>query len=81
MFLIESAGYHGAAGLTVLKSAAEGAAVGGAQMSTVADALTTAMNDYNILTDRANAWTSALIQTVADGEDPPRRPGRIALVR
>ncbi|HEV8065124.1 MAG TPA: phage tail tape measure protein, partial [Acidimicrobiales bacterium] len=68
MFLIESAGYHGAAGLTVLKSAAEGAATGGAQMDTVADALTTAMHDYSIPTDRANAVTSALVETVASGK-------------
>jgi TP901 family phage tail tape measure protein len=68
MFLIESAGYHGAAGLTVLKSAAEGASVGGAQMTTVADALTTAMHDYNIPTAQANSVTSALIETVASGK-------------
>ena len=37
-------------------------------MSTVADALTTAMHDYNIPTDKANSVTSALIQTVADGK-------------
>ncbi|MGH7721507.1 MAG: phage tail tape measure protein, partial [Candidatus Dormibacteria bacterium] len=40
MYLIESAGYHGAAGLTVLRTAAEGAKVGGADMATVADVLT-----------------------------------------
>lgn len=68
MFLIESAGYHGAAGLQVLKAAAEGAATGGAQMSSVADALTTAMHDYNIPADHANQVTSALIETVASGK-------------
>lgn len=81
MFLIESAGYHGAAGLAVLKSAAEGAAVGGAQMSTVADALTTAMHDYNIPADHANQVTSALIETVASGkthlEDLSNSLGRV----
>lgn len=68
MYLIESAGDHGAAGLTVLKSAAEGAATGGAQMSDVANVLTTAMHDYAIPTSRANAVTSALIETVALGK-------------
>ena len=68
MFLIEFAGYHGADGLAVLKAAAEGAATGGAQMTTVADALTTAMHDYNIPVNQANAVTSALVQTVADGK-------------
>lgn len=68
MYLIESAGYHGAAGLTVLQSAAEGAATGGAQMSDVANVLTTAMHDYAIPASRSNAVTSALIQTVALGK-------------
>jgi TP901 family phage tail tape measure protein len=68
MFLIESAGYHGAAALSILKSAAEGAATGGADMTVVADALTTAMHDYNIPAAKANSVTSALIQTVADGK-------------
>jgi TP901 family phage tail tape measure protein len=68
LYLIESAGYHGAAGLTVLKSAAEGAATGNAQMSDVANVLTTAMHDYAIPAGRANAVTSALIETVALGK-------------
>jgi TP901 family phage tail tape measure protein len=68
MYLIESAGYHGAAGLDVLKAAAMGAKVGGAQMETVANALTTAMTDYNIPASRANAVTSALVATVAAGK-------------
>lgn len=81
MFLIESAGYHGAAGLTVLKSAAEGAATGGASMESVANALTTAMHDYNIPTSQANNVTSALIETVASGkthlEDLSQSLGRV----
>ena len=68
MYLIESAGYHGAAGLTVLKAAAEGAATGNAQMATVAGAVTTAMKDYSIPVGRANSVTSALIETVASGK-------------
>lgn len=68
MYMIESAGYHGAKGLDVLKAAAMGAKVGGADMETVANALTTAMTDYNIPTSRANAVTSALVATVAAGK-------------
>lgn len=68
MYLIESAGFHGAAGLKVLKASAEGAAVGGAQMATVANAVTTAMHDYHIPVQNANAVTSALVQTVAMGK-------------
>ena len=68
LYMIESAGYHGAAGLKVLKAAAEGAAVGNAQMSTVAAALTTVMHDYNIPVSHANQVTSALVETVASGK-------------
>ena len=68
LYMIESAGYHGAKGLDVLKAAAMGAKVGGADMETVANALTTAMTDYNIPANRANAVTSALVATVAAGK-------------
>jgi TP901 family phage tail tape measure protein len=67
-YLIASAGYHGAQGLDVLKAAAEGAKVGGADLATVAGALTTALTDYNIPASRSNAVTSALVQTVASGK-------------
>jgi TP901 family phage tail tape measure protein len=68
MYLIESAGYHGAQGLSVLKAAAQGAKVGGADMTVVANGLTTAMTDYHIPASRANAVTSALVATVAAGK-------------
>jgi len=68
MYLIESAGYHGAAGLKVLNAAAQGAAVGGAQMSDVANALTSALHDYHMPAQDANQVTSALITTVAQGK-------------
>jgi TP901 family phage tail tape measure protein len=68
MYLIESAGYRGAKGLDVLKAAAEGAKVGGAEMSVVADGLTTAMTDYNIPTSQAALVTSKLVATVAAGK-------------
>jgi TP901 family phage tail tape measure protein len=68
MYLIESAGYHGAAGLAVLRAAAEGAKVGGADMRTVADGLTTAMTDYQVPTSKAALITSQLVATVAAGK-------------
>lgn len=46
MYLIESAGYHGAAGLGVLKAAEQGAKAEGADATHVADALSSALRDY-----------------------------------
>lgn len=68
MFLVESAGFHGAAGLTVMNAAAQGAKVGGVDATLVADGLTTAMIDYHYAADQANTVTSKLVQTVALGK-------------
>lgn len=68
LYQIESAGYHGAAGLAVLKVAAEGAAVGGASMSVVADAITSALNAYALPATKAVSVTNDLIATVAAGK-------------
>ncbi len=68
MFLVESAGYHGAAGLTVMNAAAQGAKIGGADATVVADGLTTAMTDYHFATDQAALVTSKLVATVALGK-------------
>jgi TP901 family phage tail tape measure protein len=68
MYLIASAGYHGADGLKVLKAAAEGAAVGGSDMMTVADGLTTVLNNYGMGVDKATQATNGLIETVALGK-------------
>jgi TP901 family phage tail tape measure protein len=68
MFLVESAGYHGASGLNVMKAAAEGAKIGGADATVVADGLTTALKDYNIPASQAAATTSKLVATVAAGK-------------
>lgn len=46
IYVIESAGYHGAEGLGVLKAAEQGAKAEGANATTVADALSSAMRDY-----------------------------------
>ena len=68
MYLIESSGQHGAAGLLVLKAAAEGAKVGNADMASVANGLTTALNDYRIPASQAATVTSQLVATVAAGK-------------
>ena len=68
MYMIESAGYHGAAGLTVLKAAAEGAKVGNADLGTVADATTTVLTDYKMSANQATSATSGLVATVAAGK-------------
>lgn len=46
LYKVESAGYHGAAGLGLLKAAEQGAKAEGADATTVADALSSAMRDY-----------------------------------
>jgi len=68
MYMIESAGYHGADGLNVLKIAAEGAKVGNADLGTVADALTTILTDYHLKSTDATAAMNALVTTVASGK-------------
>lgn len=68
LYLIESAGFHGADGLKVLQAAAEGAKVGEADLGTVADATTTVLKDYKLGGDSATAATNALIATVAAGK-------------
>ena len=66
LYMIESAGFHGAAGLNVLKAATEGAKVGNADLGTVADATTTIMKDFGgtLPTQAVNT----LIATVANGK-------------
>jgi TP901 family phage tail tape measure protein len=68
MFMIESAGFHGAAGLKVLGAAAEGAKVGNADLGTVADATTTVLKDYGLGAGSATAATSGLVAVVSAGK-------------
>lgn len=68
MFLVESAGFHGAQGLQVMKAAAEGAKIGGADATVVANGLTTALDDYHIPAAQAADVTSKLVATVAAGK-------------
>jgi TP901 family phage tail tape measure protein len=68
MYMIESAGFHGAQGLDVLKAAAEGAKVGEADLGDVANALTSIMNAYHLPASQAVAVTNELVATVASGK-------------
>lgn len=68
MYMIESAGFHGAAGLQVLQAAAEGAKVGNADLSTVGNALTDVLNDYHQPASNAVAITNELVATVSAGK-------------
>ncbi len=68
MFLVESAGFHGADGLNVMKAAAEGAKIGGADATVVANGLTTALDDYHLPASQAADVTSKLVATVAAGK-------------
>lgn len=68
MYVIESAGYHGAAGLHVLKDAAEGAKVGQADLGTVANATSTLMTDFKNANLDSTTAVNALIATVSHGK-------------
>lgn len=68
MYTVESAGYHGADGLTVLKAAAQGAKEENAQLSTVANAVTDILTDYHLPAAQAADVTSKLVQAVALGK-------------
>lgn len=68
MYLIESAGFHGADGLKVLQAAAEGAKVGNADMNTVANAVTSALNAYGMKADDAGTMTSKMVAAVGQGK-------------
>src|SRR6185312_9767757 len=69
MYMIESGGFHGAAGLKILQAAAEGAKVGSADLGTVADTVDTILKNFGehgAMT--ASQATNALITTVANGK-------------
>jgi TP901 family phage tail tape measure protein len=68
LYTTESAGYHGAAALKVLKTEAEGAKVGAADLGTTTDAVTTAMNAYKTGAGGVVPVMNALIATEAEGK-------------
>jgi TP901 family phage tail tape measure protein len=68
MYMVESAGFHGAAGLLVLKAAAQGAKDEGAQLDTVANAVTDVLVDYHLKATDAAKATSQMITAVSYGK-------------
>lgn len=68
LYMISSAGYHGASGLKILQAAAEGARTGNASLADVSNVLTSAMNAYHYPASQAVAVTDQLVATVAAGK-------------
>lgn len=68
LYVIESAGMHGADGLTVLKAAAQGAKAENADLGTAADAVTTILADYHLKASDAATVMSQLVEGVSLGK-------------
>lgn len=67
-YTIESAGFHGADALKVLKAASEGAKTEGADLGKVTDAVTSALRDYNMPASAAADVTSKMVTAVGQGK-------------
>jgi TP901 family phage tail tape measure protein len=68
LYMIESGGYHGAAGLDILKAAAMGAKVGAADLGVMADATDTVLKNFGETGLTASQAVNTLIATVANGK-------------
>lgn len=68
LYTVESAGYHGAAALKVLEVSAQGAKVGAADLGSVTDATTTALNAYKLGAGDVTGVMNALVATEASGK-------------
>lgn len=68
MYVVESAGYHGADALNVLKASAQGAKTENADLGTVANAVSTIMRDFGDSAGDATHVTSTLISAVSVGK-------------
>lgn len=68
MYIVESAGFHGAGALDVLKASAQGARQEQAQLGDVANAVSTILHDYGKPASEAALVTSQLIQAVSRGK-------------
>lgn len=68
MLIVERGGYHGADGLKVLQAAAEGAKAENSDLTTVADAVTSALQDYHLKADQAALVTSKFVAAVGSGK-------------
>lgn len=68
MYTVESAGFHAADGLTVLKAAAQGAKDENADLGTVANAVTDVLVDYHLKASDAADVTSKMVTAVSFGK-------------
>ncbi len=68
MYYVESAGFQGANGLTVLAAAAQGAKAEGASTTNVVKAMTDVLKDYHLPASEAANVTSQMIAAVAHGK-------------
>ncbi|NUS29185.1 MAG: phage tail tape measure protein [Streptomyces sp.] len=68
MYLVESAGFHGADGLTVLKAAAEGARAEQAPLAEVSNAVTSALKSYHLPAEQATTITNQMVAAVGAGK-------------
>lgn len=68
LYYVESAGFHASNGITVLRAAAEGARAEGADLAEVANALTTALNDYGYSSNDAVMVTDMMVAAVSRGK-------------
>lgn len=68
MYTVEAAGYHGAAGLDVLKASTEGAKLEGSDFGTVSNAVTDILKDYHEPAGQAANVTSQLVAAVSNGK-------------
>jgi TP901 family phage tail tape measure protein len=68
MYTVESAGFHAAYGLTVLKAAAEGAKDENASLTSVSNAVTDVLTDYHLKASDAATVTSQMVEAVSFGK-------------
>lgn len=68
MYTVESAGFHGAAGLKVMEAAAKGARVEGADLTTTTDAVSSLLVDYHLHASDAARVTNVLTAAVGHGK-------------
>ncbi|MFI2202664.1 phage tail tape measure protein [Streptomyces sp. NPDC020192] len=68
MYMVESAGFHGASGLNVLKAAAEGARAEQAPLPEVTNAVTSALKSYHLPASAAVQITNQMIAAVGHGK-------------
>ncbi|MEV8480316.1 phage tail tape measure protein, partial [Streptomyces sp. NPDC051173] len=68
MYMVESAGFHGAEGLTVLKTAAQGARAEQAPLPEVTNAVTSALKSYHLPASAAVQITNEMVAAVGHGK-------------